>query len=372
MAAIAAARQRSERTITREMAQSLRLVRQDAQARNRLCVRLIVARREAGLTVEQVAAEVSCRATELTALERGKGGERLLMTSSFTKLAKVLGLDSAATLEAANPKPQGGLAPQRTAVVTEATVLFIVRETPVLRKAFATECKRIREKAGVSQEEAATTAGVPLVEWQRLESLRGGEQAITTGAMARLRLLMPLHALLGAAGDWVQSSRYGSSYSFDTGERLRCAREEQGIGILSLAQAVGVEERTIKDLERNRYTPSVLALRRLCLRLGVSSDFVLAEPGVVASPFIALCPADMDSADVMPFVGAQIRRAREVLSWSQGKLAVQVEGNQAQISGYERGRVTPTAARLRQLAKALGVSMDWLLGLVIDDGGMSE
>ena len=57
---------------------------------------------------------------------------------------------------------------------------------------------------------------------------------------------------------------------------------------------------------------------------------------------------------------------------SQGELAKRTGMYASDISKMERGRMLPTAPRLRRLAEALGVSADYLLGLVRREGTEKE
>jgi transcriptional regulator with XRE-family HTH domain len=59
----------------------------------------------------------------------------------------------------------------------------------------------------------------------------------------------------------------------------------------------------------------------------------------------------------------RIKARREALGWSQEELARQMGGGEMQVSHYECERRTPSAAALKELAKALGCSADYLLGL---------
>ncbi len=62
----------------------------------------------------------------------------------------------------------------------------------------------------------------------------------------------------------------------------------------------------------------------------------------------------------------RIRTARLAAGYRQQKLAAPHVGFTPQIlSLWELGRVEPSAAGLRGLARAYGVSTDWLLGLRI-------
>ncbi len=61
----------------------------------------------------------------------------------------------------------------------------------------------------------------------------------------------------------------------------------------------------------------------------------------------------------------RIKGRREALEMSQPELAHRMGGlaSRAEVSQYENGRRQPSAAKLIDLARSLGCSVDWLLGL---------
>jgi transcriptional regulator with XRE-family HTH domain len=67
--------------------------------------------------------------------------------------------------------------------------------------------------------------------------------------------------------------------------------------------------------------------------------------------------------DDLPIFQERLLLARRRAGVSQGELAKRTEMYASDISKMERGRMLPTAPRLRRLAEALGVSADYLLGL---------
>ncbi len=63
-------------------------------------------------------------------------------------------------------------------------------------------------------------------------------------------------------------------------------------------------------------------------------------------------------------MGERIRRRRMALGWNQGRLAEEAQMPQGHISRFEHGQyVTINPEKLVAIAKALGVTTDWLLGL---------
>jgi len=65
----------------------------------------------------------------------------------------------------------------------------------------------------------------------------------------------------------------------------------------------------------------------------------------------------------LPIFQERLLLARRRAGVSQGELAKRTEMYASDISKMERGRMLPTAPRLRRLAEALSVSADFLLGL---------
>ena len=66
-------------------------------------------------------------------------------------------------------------------------------------------------------------------------------------------------------------------------------------------------------------------------------------------------------------IGEQIRKARVARGWTQAQLAFRAGLRESAICKYERGYFEPRINTLRKIAKALGVTTDYLLG--DDEGG---
>jgi transcriptional regulator with XRE-family HTH domain len=67
-------------------------------------------------------------------------------------------------------------------------------------------------------------------------------------------------------------------------------------------------------------------------------------------------------------LGTRLRKRREELGFSQRELARLVHTRQATISDLERGTLkNPGVDIVRRLAKILGVTADWLIGMYEDD-----
>ena len=61
-------------------------------------------------------------------------------------------------------------------------------------------------------------------------------------------------------------------------------------------------------------------------------------------------------------IGERIIQLRKAKNWSQDELAKHVNGSRIMIGKYERGDNAPSIEVLLKLAKAFGVSLDYLVG----------
>ena len=67
-------------------------------------------------------------------------------------------------------------------------------------------------------------------------------------------------------------------------------------------------------------------------------------------------------------IGQRIQRRRQQLGWTQEDLARESGVPQSAISRIEQGqRKNPGADVIRRLARSLGVTSDWLIGMYEED-----
>ena len=69
------------------------------------------------------------------------------------------------------------------------------------------------------------------------------------------------------------------------------------------------------------------------------------------------------SRQVVLGIGERIKRCRSTLGMSKAKLAAKAGLTRASITYYENRDTKPTLQSLKKLAEALGVSVDYLIGL---------
>jgi transcriptional regulator with XRE-family HTH domain len=66
---------------------------------------------------------------------------------------------------------------------------------------------------------------------------------------------------------------------------------------------------------------------------------------------------------IMSIIGESIRKYRKAKGLTQTELAKKLGTSQYVLTNYERGVNNPTAAKMPEIAKALGVTLDQLYGL---------
>ncbi|NAW50095.1 helix-turn-helix domain-containing protein [Elizabethkingia argentiflava] len=64
----------------------------------------------------------------------------------------------------------------------------------------------------------------------------------------------------------------------------------------------------------------------------------------------------------MVSIGERIAQLRKAKDWSQDQLAKEVESSRVMIGKYERGDNLPSIEVMVKIAKAFGVSVDFILG----------
>ena len=62
------------------------------------------------------------------------------------------------------------------------------------------------------------------------------------------------------------------------GEKIRLLREEKELNQTELGDAVGMTQRKISYLERDRYEPSLQDIQTICAFFRVSADYLLGFP----------------------------------------------------------------------------------------------
>lgn len=143
-------------------------------------------------------------------------------------------------------------------------------------------------------------------------------------------------------------------------ERLTLARKAAALSKTKLAILAGVSAPTVTDWESGEIAQiSGENLLAVCDAVHVTPHWLLRGQGR---------PPDAIEGQDLPAeltVGERIRMARKTANISQLDLSLMMERTQSAISRWENDTCTPEFETLVPLARALGVTLDWLLGFEI-------
>lgn len=142
--------------------------------------------------------------------------------------------------------------------------------------------------------------------------------------------------------------------------RLTQARVAASLSKTKLAQLVVVSAQAVTQWESGQITSlSADNLLSLCDALQVPPAWLLRGTGPIPA-HIALLP---NSENIRPeSLGERIKSARQAAGLSQEALGTLLGKTQGAISQWELNTSTPEFDAAVPLARALGVSLDWLLG----------
>lgn len=138
--------------------------------------------------------------------------------------------------------------------------------------------------------------------------------------------------------------------------RLLRTRVAKRLSQSALAKAVGITPAQISRYEAGENFPRPHIVAQLAKALGVEAEWLTgtASEDLAPPPYAAIdMSGDSGFAD-------RLRQARIASELSQADLAVAAGIASAQISRYEAGRNYPRPHIIAKLAKALGVTPEWL------------
>jgi transcriptional regulator with XRE-family HTH domain len=144
--------------------------------------------------------------------------------------------------------------------------------------------------------------------------------------------------------------------------RLLQARKERCLSQERLAKRMGLtidDASAITKWEKGPYAPDAENIRNLAIALNVSADWLLGVSEIRSRPM--RCDAEPGPHDPnwRKQLSMRLQKARRDRRLPQRA----VWRNDAMPHHWENGYSTPSTQSLRELAPALNVSVDWLLGI---------
>jgi len=129
------------------------------------------------------------------------------------------------------------------------------------------------------------------------------------------------------------------------GEELRRFREERGFTLEDLAARAGLSISYLSEIERGRKNPSLKALDQVCRALNLPA-------GALVTP---------SAREEGISLGQKLRLLREERGLTLKSLGHASGLSPTYLSEIERGKVRPASGALRNVARALGVPVTFLL-----------
>jgi transcriptional regulator with XRE-family HTH domain len=137
-------------------------------------------------------------------------------------------------------------------------------------------------------------------------------------------------------------------------------RTALGFSLQQVAEKAGFSASTIQMIENNKKPPSEAEIRKL----GQALKFTESE--IEAMILSGSRPKNKEASGV---IGSRIAAARNMRSYTQLKLSQLASITPAALSQIEAGLRSPSSPVLKNLAEALKVSADYLLGNTENDQG---
>ena len=194
----------------------------------------------------------------------------------------------------------------------------------------------LRQQRGLTLQDVATRSGLSR---SYLSEIENGKKQPSVKALEAIAaaLNVSLKVLLPEAKET----------EIGLGERLRLAREREGMSLTEVAEAVGISSGYLGEIERGQALPAVDTLRQL------------AE--VVALP--------LSQAFKCGTIGDRVGMLRERLGLSRAELAQMASVTPSFIAQLENNKTQASLLTLRRISQCLGVSTCYL---ILEDDSAEE
>lgn len=157
-------------------------------------------------------------------------------------------------------------------------------------------------------------------------------------------------------------------------DRIFFMRHMREMTQAELAGSVGVSPNLVNAWEKNSLEPrakhviplaNALRCDPMWLLTGNPADVKAAQPAPQPAPVNVMKDADMAN------IGVRIRNRRSEMDISTPELAERIGTSWAMVLEWETGEAIPPSEYVDKLAKALNISVTWLMtGKVINDAGI--
>jgi transcriptional regulator with XRE-family HTH domain len=146
----------------------------------------------------------------------------------------------------------------------------------------------------------------------------------------------------------------------DISKALSLKRESLKLSYTQVSEMTGITVSTIKMIEEGKKPPTEAEIRRLGSALGIDEAEVNALIANFSRPKLR---------EAVKAIGSRITAARNMRGYTQLKLSQLSSITPAALSQIEAGLRAPSSPALKNIAEALKVSSDYLLGNTKDQQG---
>lgn len=187
------------------------------------------------------------------------------------------------------------------------------------------QIRSLREERGYNLVDFAGKAGISPSYLSELERGAKRPSLKTLDKLAKV-LRVPRESIVEMSGE-------GPGLGF--GDRVRFAREKQGMTISSLAKEVQLSAAYLAEIEKNKVMPAVSTIKRLASVLGVPETVLLAENSAL---------------------GLKLKLIREEQGLTQAALAQKAGVSPGLVAQIEQSKVQPSFKSIEKISGVLGVS----------------
>lgn len=143
------------------------------------------------------------------------------------------------------------------------------------------------------------------------------------------------------------------------GDRLKDLMELEGYNNKTLGAAIGVNRKTVGRWLLERHYPNYIALIKLARHFRVSTDYLLGESGYAQIAF----PKECDFAQIKVCFAEKVNSFLNREKLSENAFCKVLGLEHSSVSKWIKGGCMPEAQTLVKLSRAMGISIDSLLGI---------
>ncbi|MCW3489885.1 helix-turn-helix domain-containing protein [Dethiobacter alkaliphilus] len=192
------------------------------------------------------------------------------------------------------------------------------------------QLKKIRTKNKLTIEELSKTCNLPLAYLKEVEE---GKRELTSKALDYLLSSLDLD-------EDIEALHFSTS---GMGDKLRAMREEKGLTLEELGRHLDLSVTYLSEIELGERTPSIQTLQKISRYFNVPISLFLHTEGKLLT------------------TGKKIRMTRESRGMTQKQLAIKAQISPGLVAQLETGKVQPSLKTIERIAKALDVSVCYLI-----------